>query len=251
MKILPGRRALGAFVFAVILVVFAVAVLSWPWHPERAGVPPRVTRSAGGAGPLRAGAATVPFELPEGVPIGGFARLSYASEGLREPLGSRALVLAVPGCKVALASAEILLVPEALEEAVLARVTDLGLSGVVVAATHTHAGPGGYWQHPFGELVATGGYDPHVRDLVAGGIAEAIRRADAALAPARVAVARGTAPELAKSRSGGMEDARLTAVRVDREDGAPIAELVVFPAHPTVLGKANRKISGGQYYEER
>ncbi|HSN90315.1 MAG TPA: neutral/alkaline non-lysosomal ceramidase N-terminal domain-containing protein, partial [Anaeromyxobacteraceae bacterium] len=174
MKILPARGALGAFLFAAALLVLALLAVSWPWHPERAWAPPRVTRSAGGAGPLRAGAAAVPFDLPEGVPIGGFARLSYGSEGVREPVGARALVLAVPGCKVALASAEILLVPEALEEAVLARVTDLGLSGVVIAATHTHAGPGGYWQHPFGELIATGGYDPHVRDAVAGGIAEAI-----------------------------------------------------------------------------
>jgi len=163
---------------------------------------------------------------------------------VRDPVGARALVLAVPGCKVALASAEILLVPEALEAAVRARVTDLGLDGLVLAATHTHAGPGGYWAQAAGERLATGRYDPHLRDLVAGAIADAIRRADAALAPARVAVARGVADELSRSRSGGPEDGRLTVVRLDREGGVPLAELVVFPAHATILGMANRKISG-------
>jgi neutral ceramidase len=207
--------------------------------------PPRVVEAGGGAGPLRAGAAAVPFDLPAGVPIAGFARWSYASEGVRDPVGARAVVLAVPGCKVALASAEVLLVPEALEAAVRARVTDLGLTGLVVAATHTHAGPGGFWEHGLAERIGTGPYDPRLRDLVAGAIAEAIRRADASLAPARVSVSRGAAADLARSRSGGAEDGRLTVVRVVRgEGGAPLAELVVFAAHATILGKANRRISG-------
>jgi neutral ceramidase len=206
--------------------------------------PPRVVEAAGGAGPLRAGAAAVPFDLPAGAPIAGFARWSYASEGMRDPVGARAVVLAVPGCKVALASAEVLLVPEALEAAVRARVTDLGLDGLVVAATHTHAGPGGFWEHGFAERLGTGPYDPRVRDLVAGAVAQAIRRADAALAPAGVSVSRGAAADLARSRSGGASDGRLTVVRVDGERGAPVAELAVFAAHPTILGRENRRISG-------
>ncbi len=244
MKFLPGPRALGAFLFAAAILVLAVLAVSSPWHPEHAEVAPRVIQAAGGAGPLRAGAAAAAFDLPPRVPIAGFARLSFRSEGLRDPVGARALVLAEPGCKIALASAEILLVPEALEEAVLALVTDLGLTGLVLAATHTHAGPGGYWEHAFAERIATGPYDAHLRDILAGAIAEAIRRADARLAPARISVAGALEPDLARSRSGGVEDARLTVVRVDREGGAPVAELVVFPAHPTILGSENRKISG-------
>ncbi|HEY6100182.1 MAG TPA: neutral/alkaline non-lysosomal ceramidase N-terminal domain-containing protein [Anaeromyxobacter sp.] len=243
MKILPGRGALRALLSLAAILALALGVASLPWRAERAAAPPRVVAAARGAGPLRAGAAAVAFDLPAGVPIGGFARWSYASEGVRDAVGARALVLAEPGCKVALASADILLVPEALEGAVRARVTDLGLDGLVLAATHTHAGPGGYWEHAAGERIATGPYDPHVRDLVAGAIADAIRRADGALAPARVAVARGTARDLSRSRSGGARDGRFTVVRVDREGGAPVAELVVFAAHPTLLGMANRKIS--------
>ena len=245
MKILPGRRAFRALLSLAAILALGVAVASLPWRQERAPGPPRLLQASGGTGPLRAGAAAVAFDLPAGVPIGGFARLAYRSEGVRDPVGARALVLAVPGCKVALVSAEILLVPEALEAAVRARVTDLGLDGLVVAATHTHAGPGGYWAHAFGERIATGPYDPRLRDLVAGAIADAVRRADAALAPARVAVARGAAADLARSRSGGAEDGRLTVVRVVGDPGgAPVAELVVFGAHPTILGKDNRRISG-------
>jgi hypothetical protein len=199
--------------------------------------------AARGAGSLSAGAAAAQFALPVGVPIGGFARLSYGSDG-GGPVGARAIVLSAPGCTVAIASAEILLVPEALEAAVLSRVSDLGLSGLVLGATHTHAGPGAYWEHALGERIATGRYDPGVRDAIADAIADAIRRAAGALAPARVAVAHGTAVGLARSRSGGLDDAPLTVVRLDRADGSPIAEVTVFAAHPTILGKANRSISG-------
>jgi hypothetical protein len=247
LKILPARGALAALVTLAVIAAAALGAASLTWHAERPLAPPRVVRSAWGAGPLEAGAAAVPFELPAGVPIGGFARLSYDSDGFRDPVGARALVLSAPGCRVALASAEILLVPEALEEAVRARVADLRLTGLVVAATHTHAGPGGYWEHPVGERIATGPYDPRLRDAIAGAIAAAIRNAAAALGPARVSVAEGAAPELARSRSappGAPEEARLTVVRVDRPDGAPVAELAVFAAHPTILGMENRRISG-------
>jgi hypothetical protein len=244
LKYLPGRGALGALLVVLAIPAALLGAASLPWHGERPAGAPRLVRAAAGSGSLQAGATEVAFALPEGVPIGGFARLSYRSEGVRDPVGARALVLAVPGCKVALASAEILIVPDALEEAVLARISDLGLSGVVLAATHTHAGPGGYWEHALGERIATGGYDPRVRDAIAGALAEAIRGAARALAPARVSVARGTAEDLARSRSGGAEGGRLTVVRVDRPDGAPVAELAVFAAHATILGKANRRLSG-------
>jgi neutral ceramidase len=244
LKILPTRPAFRAVVLAAAIPALLVGAASLPWRPERLDAPPRVIAAARGSGRLSAGAAEARFELPDGAPIAGFARFSYASVPPPGPVGARALVLSAPGCKVALASAEILLVPEALDAAVLALVSDLGLSGVVLAATHTHAGPGGYWDHALGERIATGPYDPRLRDAIAAGIAAAIRRAAGALAPARIAVARGSADDLARSRSGGSEDAPLTVVRVDRTDGTSIAEVTVFAAHPTLLGKDNHSISG-------
>jgi hypothetical protein len=212
--------------------------------PERPAAPPRVTTVARCTGSLAAGAAESRFQLPDDVPIAGFARWSYESAPPRGPVGARALVLTSPGCAVALASAEILLVPEALEADVLARVSDLGLNGVVLAATHTHAGPGGYWQHVLGERIATGPYDDRFHEAIVAGVASAIRRAAGAIAPARVAIGRGSADDLARSRSGGVKDAPLTVLRVERHDGSPIAEVTIFAAHATLLGKGNRSISG-------
>lgn len=248
MKILPPRAALRALAAAAgILVAVLLAVVglaSLPWAGERAAAPPRVVATARGAGPLRAGAAAVRFQLPPGTPIGGFARLSYASEGKPGPVGARALVVEEPGCRVALVSVELLLVPDSLEAEVAARVADLGLSGLVVAATHTHAGPGGYVHGLLFERIATGSFDPAVREAIVAAMVEAIRGAAAALAPARLATVSASADDLARSRSGGLEDAPLTVVRLVEADGAPLAELTVFAAHATILGKRNRVISG-------
>jgi hypothetical protein len=244
LKDLPTRKAARSLAVAVLAAVAVLGAASLPWRGEPAAAPPRVVSVSRGSGELSAGASEVHFPLGKDVPIAGFARLSYASEGAAAPVGARALVLGTPGVRIAVVSAELLLVPEELEAAVAARVEKLGLAGLVLTATHTHAGPGGYWDHALGERIATGRYDPEIHAGVADAIARAIELAAGGLAPARVSVGRGAGDELAKSRSGGLEDAPLTVLRFDRPDGTPVAELTVFAAHPTLLGKRNRTISG-------
>lgn len=242
---MPTARRL--FLLAALLLGIPAALVvaaSVPAPPSRPGSPPRVLGARACQGPLAAGAAEVRIELPQGAPIGGFARLRYGSEGVRDPIGARALVLSAGGCRVAIASAEILLVPEALQAAVRARLDDVPLDGLMLAATHTHAGPGGYWEDLLGERLGVGPYDPALRDRIAGALAAAVRKAAAAVAPARLSVGRGEAPELVRNRACGPRDARLTVLRLDRPDGAAIAEVAVFAAHPTTLGQRNRRISG-------
>jgi neutral/alkaline ceramidase-like enzyme len=241
-RLLLPLAALGALLLAIPAALVGLASLPEP--PRRGEVPPRVELVARGQGALRAGAAAVPFDLPAGTPIGGFGRLSYESSGVRDRTGARAVVVEAPGCRVALVSAELVLVPEALEEAVRARLSDVPLDGLILAATHTHAGPGGYWEDLAGERLATGPFDPAVRDAIARAIAAAIRRAVAAEEPARLAVGRARAEKLVRNRDGGRKDARLAVLRLDRPDATPIAELALFPAHPTTLGKQNRALSG-------
>ncbi|HSD18577.1 MAG TPA: neutral/alkaline non-lysosomal ceramidase N-terminal domain-containing protein [Anaeromyxobacter sp.] len=221
-----------------------LAIASLPWRPERPEEPPRVEVAPCRAGALSAGVGEAAFTLPAEAPIAGFPRLRWTSAGVRDPVGARALVLGAPGCQVAIVSAELLVVPEELEAAVRARVTDLALDGLVVGATHTHAGPGGYWENLLGERIGAAPYEPRMREAIVAGIAEAIRRAAAAVAPAEVAIARGTAGDLVRNRSGGTKDARLVGVRLARPGGEPVAELAILAAHPTTLGKKNRLISG-------
>ncbi len=240
---LPAR---GLFTFVALvlgLCVCALAILSLPWVKPRGDEAPRVEAIARGSGPLAAGVGVAPIDVPLGAPIAGFAHLSYRSDGA-EPVTARALVLSSGNCRVALVSAEILLVPDSLRAAVMARLRGLPLSGVVLGATHTHASPGGYYENFAAERVGLGPYEPRMRDLVANAMAEAVRRALAAEAPAELAVARGRDTELVRGRDGAPRDGRLTVLRVERPGGQPVAELTVFASHATVLGIHNRRIDG-------
>jgi neutral ceramidase len=235
-------RGFGALLAALLALG---AILSLPWRPARPAERPRITALARGHGPLLAGAADVSFDPPRWAPIAGFPRLVFDSVGVRDRTGARALVLSTEGCTVALVSAELLLVPGSLADAVRERVADLHLDGLVVAATHTHASVGGYWDHAVAERIATGPFDQALFDAIAERIAAAIRAAADARAPARIAFGFAEHDELARNRAGSPEvDGRLSVVRVASAAGDPVAELVLFAAHPTLLGRDNRKLSG-------
>src|SRR5512133_1234044 len=201
-------RMLRSVALLLALPVLVLGLASLPWRPERPEEPPRTSAAGCSDGQLSAGAAEAAFELPSDTPIAGFARLAWGSDGVRDPVGARALVLKAPGCRLAVVSADLLLVNDALEALVRARVQDLGLNGLVLAATHTHAGPGGYFRNVVFEHVGTAPFDPDVRDAVVTAIADAIRRAVAALGPVELSVARGRVEPLVKNRDGGAKEAR-------------------------------------------
>jgi neutral ceramidase len=239
-KLLATCAALAA------LLLLVIAALSLLPRPRRHG-PARLASACRGSGALRAGAAAVPLDLaalPGPLTIAGFARLRWGAVGQRDPLAARALVIAEPGCAVGLVSLEILLVPEALARAVERQGRDLGLDQVIVAATHTHAGPGGYWDSALGGRLATAPYDPAVLSLLSEGAARALRQAQAALAPARLSAGVGDGRGLVANRDGTEVDGRLVSVRLSGAGGEPIGELALLGSHPTMLGMDNRLLSG-------
>jgi len=236
------KKLLAAALAVLALALAAAAVLRL--RPGRSAEPPRVERVARGAGALQAGAAEVRLDLPGPVPVAGFPRLRWMDEGTRDPLSARALVLSEPGCSLALVSAEILLVPVELSRAVEEKVADLGLDLVLVAATHTHAGPGGFWRNPVAERVATGPYDARVFAALVDRLAESVRKAAAAREPALLSLARADLSGLVFSRAGEEVDGRLLALRFAAAAGRPLAEVLVFASHATLLGSENRMLSG-------
>src|SRR5262249_35941555 len=114
-------------------------------------------------------------------------------------------------------------------------VEELGLSALWVAATHSHSSEGGYDRGLLAQLAGTGRYRAEVRAAVVEAAAKALRQAAAGLAPATLESGRGGFPELAAPRSEGMApDGRLTRLGF-RALGGPIAQVIIFAAHPTLL----------------
>ncbi|HEX9780033.1 MAG TPA: neutral/alkaline non-lysosomal ceramidase N-terminal domain-containing protein [bacterium] len=195
--------------------------------------------------PLMAGAAETAFRLPEGVPLAGYSRRKgRPSEGVHDPVGVRALVLRRGSSRFALVSADLLIVDERVSQALREELRGRGLPEpltLMVAATHTHAGPGAYGAR-FAEKISMGHYDPAVFGALIGAIADSVEQADAAAVPVRLSVGSARAPEAVKNRinDGGFVDDEVVCVIArpagQGEAAAPIAVAIGFSAHPTTLG---------------
>ena len=118
---------------------------------------------------VRAGVAKEIFTLPAKVPLAGYSRRhGKPSTGVHDPAGVRALVLQDGDTVAVLASCDLLIIDERLFEAVRRRLDDLGVSGpmtLLLAATHTHSGPGAYGTKFF-EKLSMGHFDPEVSQSI-------------------------------------------------------------------------------------
>jgi neutral ceramidase len=199
-----------------------------------------------------------------GMPMMGFVRADQISEGLHQRQYARTFVIADASGKnrVALVTCDLAFPTHTLKLAVLDRLREkfgdrYEYANVVLAATHTHAAPGGYHHHissgPLG-----GGFYRQCFDALVDGISESISAADADLKPGKVLLAQGEvegagvnrsrvaymnnpAAERAQYRSD--VDTTMTLLKFARDDG-PIGALNWFAVHGTSMNYHNRLISG-------
>lgn len=151
-----------------------------------------------------------------------------------------------------------------VQSRVVAGVADLGYraSSVVLCATHTHSGMGGYMRPPLARLAGTDNFREELEVRLAKAAIQAIRTAHAEAAPATLAVTRtrDRAPDgqtvLAKNRRARHFREELRDDEVDDEvvllrvDGvapvatsAPLATVVLYAVHCTMLDTDNHEFS--------
>ena len=212
---------------------------------------------------LDAGAARVALRVPAGAPLAGYGSFARRllipdvlnrhphafwfrpSEGERDPLAARALVLEAAGIRVAFVSVDLLAVDRAFTADVERRLAAAGVRSLtlVLAASHTHSGPGAFVDSAVLGWLALDRIDRAVRDALLDGVVAAVRQADGARRPARVATGAVTAPPLTVSRLRQPLDAELLVLRVTRAEGAPLALLWNYAIHGTMLGASNQRLS--------
>lgn len=111
------------------------------------------------AGQLRAGAGQADITPPKtGYYLGGWTRADRLALGQSTRLYSNALVLQRGQKKVALVAVELFSIAAGLQEDVAREVKDLGYapSDVLLAASHTHSGPGAFSNNPTYNTAAPG-----------------------------------------------------------------------------------------------
>ncbi len=236
----------------------ALALLALPAFPDVVEQGPKNAKPSG----LLAGVARADI-----TPAVGMAQLNWGSQTHVEavgvdPAGFRvtALVLASAGQKFALVDVDALFVPNyAPIAARVAAATGIPAAHVRLGATHTHAGPVvSVVRGPLGVdfsryIEAQARYNAMVEDKIVGAIVEAHSR----LQPAHAHGARGTGtininrrvrakdglPAAVGRNPDGFVDRELVVVRIDAADGKPLAILVNFQCHGTVLAYENKFFS--------
>src|SRR5207245_823222 len=104
-----------------------------------------------------------------------------------------------------------LLVPGELEEEVLRRAQLPPGTCLLLAATHTHSGPGGTWNELLPELSGNGRFDAPMRDAIAQAAADAIRTSIGDPRTRRIAAARASGERVARRALEAVARASSTA----------------------------------------
>ncbi|RKH55978.1 neutral/alkaline ceramidase [Corallococcus llansteffanensis] len=195
----------------------------------------------------------------------GYAQVAQKTEGIHLRLYSRAFVIASPcnGRRVAFVSADLGELFQAVKQQVVERLrAKLGDvysdDNVVLSATHTHAGVGGFSHYTLYNLT-TFGFVPQNFEAIVSGIVDSILRANARLAEGSLRLASGDLrgasvnrspnaylrnPASERARYPDDVDPRMTLLRLTRADGHELGLVNWFAVHGTSFGNTNTFISG-------
>jgi hypothetical protein len=199
--------------------------------------------------------------VPAGTSLGGFGsftrrllfpdvlgRYAHAfwlkpSVGRRDAVAARALVLERDGRRVTWLTLDVVGIDRGTMRAIAARLGP-GAGTLLVSASHTHSGPGGYVDSTLAAMLVMDSFDGTVREAIVTAAESAVRRAEATRALAQVAAARLDGPHVTASRLRQPLDHELAVLAVRRPAGAPVAAVWSFAIHGTMLGPRNLALSG-------
>jgi len=193
----------------------------------------------------QAGAAALDITPPVGAAMGGYGRRVGVSTGIIDPLLVRALVLSDGKNEVAIAVCDLLGVGSDLvaeSRRLTEEQTGIPAHHVLVAATHTHAGPAAFRRS----------VDPVYADLTARKVAGAVATALDRMEPVVLKVGTTQVATISQNRRdpegplGTVAQVLLVDRLQDRTQpsgSTPVATLFAFACHATVLEHDNNEYS--------
>lgn len=199
-----------------------------------------------------------------GVQMWGFGREDQLTRGLHIRQRARAFIIVEPASdnRIVFVSVDIGSIEHNMVLEVLDRLQRIHgdlyrLDNVILSATHTHAGAGGYW-HTRAELGLAGAFFPEHFEHIVDGIVRAVSSAHSDLAPADILINKGDVegaganrsliayeqnPAEERARYNSPLNKEMTLLRVNRAEGA-VGLINWFATHPTSMTYDNYLISG-------
>lgn len=221
-----------------ILTLFCAVLFSMSVHAEFL------------AGTARA--SITPLELDIPTQLGGYGeRNGVPATGIHDTINAKVLVLKSGDAMAALVGLDICTTPWSLLEDTVkkAAIPGLGTGNVMLSASHDHAGLEGMSMDRNNVLgnPHIGLFSEAVLDFVSDRVAGALKEAAARLEP--VTAGTGVVPLHGMNRNrrheGAPTDEDLTVLRFDRANGTPLAVVVNYTAHGTIMTEKIMEISGG------
>ncbi|CAM3416526.1 neutral/alkaline ceramidase [Kibdelosporangium persicum] len=193
----------------------------------------------------------------------GYSKFDQKTTGIHQRQRSRAYVVVdrASGKRVAYVNADLAMIFRAVQEAVLAKLKprygDLYTKeNVLLSATHTHAGPGGY-SHNLAYNLSILGMQPQTLNAITDGIVESITEAHDDLKPGSLSIGRGELTNASVNRSRvafnanaapdkaffpNAIDPAMTVLRL-RQGSTDVGAITWFATHNTSMTNANTLIS--------
>ena len=191
---------------------------------------------------MQAGVAKIEITPSAGIALSGYIARRGPALGAHDPLYAKTLVLDNGATQAALVTVDVLGLQRSVVaniRAAIAAQTGIPAANILIACSHTHAGPATMVLQGCGEVDPAYLQTLQERIVVVTGQAWANRR------PARFGVGHGqvTAGVHNRRNPGAVIDPDLAIVRVDDTDGRPLAVLLNYACHPTCVTGENQLFS--------
>ncbi len=192
---------------------------------------------------------TPPLEM--GFTLGGYgARMSKAAEGIHDDIWAKALVLNDKGKKYAIVTLDILGLPPNVKPQVIEKLNQEGWTeeNIMFLPSHSHTSLEMFALNDKNifNLAPIGIFQQQLLDFVVQALADLIKSADQDLKPVIIGSQSKEIEGLNRNRRGeSFVDKTLTVTRIDHMSGQPMAVLVNWTGHPTIMDDDDMLVSGG------
>ncbi|NXP36860.1 ASAH2 ceramidase, partial [Leiothrix lutea] len=198
------------------------------------------------------------------VPLMGYAKTDQVGGGLLSRLYSRAFIVADPegSSRVVFVSIDIGMVSQRVRLEVLKQLQSkygelYRQDNVILSGTHTHSGPGGYFQYTLFWITSKGLVRPALSSIV-NGIVKSIDIAHENMKKGRLFINRGTVensqinrspfsylanPESERSRYSSNTDKEMVLLKMVDEDGHELGLISWFAVHPVSMNNSNHLVN--------
>ena len=242
---------LGLVLFIVLFLAVSLAPVDetpyrqMPYYAQTKQRLAQLPAPLPGKAPIRAGWSKTNITPPYTTPTGGYGvRRGKHWHVVSDSIFARAIVLDNGSTRVAVVGLDLLITPPTVTEALKKRLPEVGLrwENVYIGAIHSHNSIGGWAPGLVGGLIA-GSYDEKIVTRITDGILNAIRKAQASIAPVQIGFGQVDASDHITSRiafSGPTRplDGQIRLLKLKKQNGQS-ALLCTFAGHATLFDGGN------------